>query len=104
MEIDRSLVEKYTKNLESFISLGYSRPYDENGIKGWYISGFSCTSPVHKAGFRRGDVLLNVNGKNTRSWVGVFMMYQRLKNKEDFEVHLIRKGAPLTLRFRVVEG
>ena len=30
------------------------------------------------------------------------MLYQRLKNKDDFEVELVRKGEPVTLRFRVV--
>lgn len=104
MEIDRSLVEKYTKNLETFMRLGFSRPHDEGDLRGWYISGFSCVSVVHKAGFRRGDVLLSVNGKKTRSWVGVFMMYQKLKNKEAFEVELVRKGEPMRLRFRVVDG
>jgi hypothetical protein len=101
-EIDRALVDEYTRNLESFMKLGYSRPYDEEGLEGWYISGFSCTSPVAKAGFKRGDVLLSVNGKKTRSWVGVFLLYQKLKNKDDFEVQLVRKGQPVTLRFRVV--
>lgn len=104
VDIDRALVDEYTKNLESFMQLGYSRPYDEDGLEGWYISGFSCTSPVAKAGFQRGDVLLRVNGKKTRSWVGVFLLYQRLKNKEDFEVDLVRKGAPLTLKFHVVDA
>ncbi len=103
VEVDRALVEEYTRNLESFMKLGYSRPYDEDGVKGWYISGFSCTSPVHKAGFRRGDVLLTVNGKKTRTWVGVFLMYQKLKKKDDFEVALVRKGQPMTLSFRVVD-
>jgi hypothetical protein len=102
VEIDRTLVDEYTKNLESFMKLGYSRPFDEAGLEGWYISGFGCSSPVAKAGFKKGDVLLAVNGKKTRSWVGVFMLYQRLKNKADFEVDLVRKGEPLTLKFRVV--
>jgi hypothetical protein len=104
VEIDRSLVDAYTDNLESFMRLGYSEPYDEDGVKGWYISGFGCGSPVYKAGFRRADVLLSVNGKPTRSWVGVFFLYQKLKNREDFEVALVRKGEPMTLRFRVVSG
>jgi hypothetical protein len=102
VEIDRSLVDEYTQNLQTFMTLGFSRPYDEEGIKGWYISGFNCTSPVHKAGFRRGDVLLEVNGKNTRSWIGVFLLYQKLKNQADFEIKLVRKGQATTLRFRVV--
>ncbi len=104
IEIDRALVEHYTDNLESFMKLGYSRPFDEGDVHGWYVSGFSCTSPVSKAGFERGDVLLAVNGKKTRSWVGVFMLYQKLKKKDDFTVDLVRKGEPVTLRFRVVDG
>ncbi|MEZ4235628.1 MAG: hypothetical protein R3F59_05590 [Myxococcota bacterium] len=104
VEIDRSLVDAYTKNLESFMSLGYSRPQDNGEVKGWYIGGFGCNSPVHEAGFRRGDVLLTVNGKRTRNWVGVFLLYQKLKNKDEFEIELLRRGEPMTLRFRVVRG
>ncbi|MCB9688785.1 MAG: PDZ domain-containing protein [Alphaproteobacteria bacterium] len=104
VEIDRALVDHYTRNLERFMELGYSRPYDEGDVHGWYVSGFSCNSPVSKAGFQRGDVLLSVNGKKTRTWVGVFMTYQKLKNKDDFTVQIVRKGEPVTLRFRVVEG
>lgn len=104
VEIDRSLVDEYTASLDAFMRLGYSRPYDEEGVKGWYIAGFGCTSPVYKAGFRRADVLLSVNGRNTRSWVGVYLLYQRLKNREDFEVSVLRGGKPLTLQFRVVPG
>ncbi|MCA9493278.1 MAG: PDZ domain-containing protein [Myxococcales bacterium] len=103
-EIDRALVEHYTRNLERFMELGYSRPYDEGDVHGWYVSGFSCTSPVSKAGFQRGDVLLSVNGKKTRTWVGVFMTYQKLKKKDEFTVQIVRKGEPVTLRFRVIEG
>ncbi|MEQ1568684.1 MAG: hypothetical protein ABMA64_23800, partial [Myxococcota bacterium] len=103
VEIDRALVDEYTANLEAFMKLGFSKPFEEDGVKGWYVSGFGCTSPVYKAGFRRADVLLSVNGKPTRSWVGVFMLYQKLKNRSEFEIALMRKGAPMTIRFEVVE-
>ncbi len=104
IEIDRSFVDQTTKNLRTFMKLGYSRPYREEGVKGWYISGFGCASPVFKAGFRRKDVLLTVNGKKTRTVTGVFMLYLKLKKKSDFEVELLRRGRPKTLRFRVVPG
>ncbi|MEN0064149.1 MAG: hypothetical protein AAGA48_18510 [Myxococcota bacterium] len=102
MEIDRSFVRAMTKNLKTFMSLGYSRPYREDGVKGWYISGFGCASPVFKAGFRRKDVLLTVNGKNTRTVTGVFLLYMKLKKQSDFEVRLLRRGKRRTLKFRVV--
>ncbi len=104
MEIDRSLVEYYTASLSRFMELGYSEPFNMNGTKGFYIGGFGCKSPVYKAGLRRGDVLLRVNGQKTRTWVGVFFLYKKLKNKDHFEVELIRRGTtePQTLHFRVV--
>lgn len=102
VEIDRSFVRAMTKNLKTFMSLGYSRPYRNGDTKGWFISGFGCTSPVFKAGFRRSDVLLTVNGKKTRTVTGVFMLYLKLKNKSDFEVRLLRRGQERTLKFRVV--
>ncbi|MEM6926653.1 MAG: hypothetical protein AAF602_06985 [Myxococcota bacterium] len=104
MEIDRVFVERMTKNLKTFMSLGYSRAYREEGVKGWYISGFGCTSPVFKAGFRRKDVLLTVNGKRTRTVTGVFLLYLKLKKQSSFEVQLMRRGKPKTLKFRVVSS
>jgi len=106
MEIDRSLVDYYTSSLKRFMELGYSEPFKRDGVKGFYIGGFGCRSPVHKAGLRRGDVVLTVNGRKTRTWIGVYLMYKKLKNKDHFEVVVLRKGeeAPRTLHFRVVDS
>ncbi len=105
VEVDRSLVRYYTKSLERFMELGYSEPYKRNGVKGFYIGGFGCTSPVYKAGFRRGDMLITVNGKKTRTWVGVFLLYKKLRKQTDFEVLLMRRGddTPRKMHFRVVD-
>ncbi len=105
VEVDRSLVEYYTQSLERFMELGYSEPYERNGIKGFYIGGFGCTSPVYKAGFRRGDMLITVNGKKTRTWVGIFLLYKKLRRQTDFEVELMRRNdeSPRTMHFRVVD-
>jgi hypothetical protein len=106
MEVDRSLVDYYTHSLNRFMELGYSEPYEREGMKGFLIGGFGCTSPVHKAGLRRGDVLMTVNGKKTRTWVGVYLLYKKLSKETDFEIVVLRRGAttPTTLRFRVVES
>jgi len=105
VEVDRSLVQYYTKSLERFMELGYSEPYERNDVKGFYIGGFGCTSPMYKAGFRRGDMLITVNGKKTRTWVGVFLLYKKLRKQTDFEVLLMRRGddTPRKMHFRVVD-
>ena len=105
-EVDVALIDHYTRNINAFIKLGFSKPWEkeETGQQGWYVSGFSCTSPLYAGGLRRGDVLLTVNGKKTRSYVQVYFLYQKLKHNKEFEVELLRKGkAPTTLNYRIVD-
>jgi membrane-associated protease RseP (regulator of RpoE activity) len=103
VEIDRSLVRHYTRHLDEFLSLGVSGPYNEDGLRGWRIEGFGCTNPVYKAGFRKGDVLLTVNGKKTRTWPQVVFLYQTLKAKDRFDFEVSRRGQPVSLTFVVVD-
>ncbi len=104
VELDRTMVDFYTHNLNEFLSLGISAPYKADDARGWKIEGFGCTNPIYKAGFRKGDVLLTVNGKKTRTWPQVLLLYQRLKRTGQFDVEVWRNGAPLTLQFVVNES
>jgi len=101
-DVRRQLVDYYTGNLKKFNSLGWSGPYDENNVKGWEIGGFGCNSPLHFAGLRRGDVILSVNGKNTRNLLQLFGAYRKLKHDVDFEVLVLHKGQRKLMRYRLV--
>ncbi len=99
--IDRSLVKYYTASVKRFNSLGYSRAYDEGGHKGWYITGFSCASPVYKGGLRPRDVILSVNGKPTSTALQMFGLWTRWARHSDFDVKVLRRGKVITLRYQI---
>ena len=102
-DVDRELVEYYTSSIARFNSLGWSGPYNEDDLKGWKIGGFGCNSPLYHAGLRRGDIILTVNDRPTRTWLQVFGAYRKLKKHDDFEVVLVRRGKQKTLRYSLVE-
>lgn len=103
-EVNRELVDYYTANFKRFNSLGWSGPYESDTVKGWKIGGFGCNSPLYFAGLRRGDVVLTVNEKPTRTWMQILGTYTRLRRKDDFEVVLVRRGATKVLRYTLVDG
>lgn len=97
--IERSLVRYYTSTIPRFNSLGWSRAHDEDGQKGWYISGFSCKSPLYKGGLRPRDVVQSVNGKPTNTMLQIFGAYTRMGTTKNFEVKVLRRGKVVTLNY-----
>lgn len=102
--VNRSLVEYYTRSIKRFNSLGWSGPYENERYKGWKIGGFGCKSPLYHAGLRRGDIVLTVNDKPTRTWLQVFGAYTKLKRKDQFEVVVVRRGKRKVLHYTLVQG
>jgi hypothetical protein len=102
--VDREIVDYYTASIARFNSLGWSGPHSADDLKGWKIGGFDCNSPLHFAGLRRGDIVLRVNGKPTRTWLQVFGAYTKLRKKAEIEVQLVRRGEHHTLRYTLVEA
>jgi hypothetical protein len=102
--IDRELVNYYTASVKHFNELGWSKPNDRGDGKGWFIHGFGCNDPLYHGGFRRGDIVLTVNGKKTNNMMQVLMLYTKVKTKRHFEVVVRRRGKEITLRYNVVKG
>ena len=100
--VNREIVDYYTSSIARFNSLGWSGPHNGDEVKGWKIGGFSCNSPLHFAGLRRGDIVLSVNDRPTRTWFQVFGAYRKLQRKSEFKVEVIRRGKPHTLRYTLV--
>jgi hypothetical protein len=101
--VQRSLIDYYTESMDRFNSLGYSHKWEgENGEKGWQIGGFGCSSPLWKAGLRSQDVIQEVNGKKTNNVLQLIGIWISQRKKEDFVVHLLRKGEPIVLSYKVL--
>lgn len=101
--VERSLIDYYTESMDRFNSLGYSHKWeDETGEKGWQIGGFGCSSPLWKAGLRSQDVIQAVNGKKTYNVLQLIGIWISQRKKEDFEVHLLRRGEPVVLSYKVL--
>lgn len=100
--VTRKTVDYYTSSIKRFNSLGWSGPYDSDETHGWKIGGFSCNSPLYHAGLRRGDVILTVNDKPTRTWLQVFGLYRKLRRHNQFRVVLLRKGEQKVLEYTLV--
>ncbi len=99
-EIRRSLVDYHTSSISRFNELGWSRA--NKAGKGWVIAGFDCRGALWHGGFRRGDVILAVNGKKTNNMLQILRLYPKLKRQTKFEVELIRRGRHLRLHFEIV--
>lgn len=102
--VNRSLIDYYTSSMERFNSLGYSRKYKEGDDKGWLVGGFGCRSPLWKGGLRSNDVLQTVNGKKTNNVLQLFGIWAGQRNRDKFEIVVLRKGEPVTLKYTIISG
>jgi hypothetical protein len=101
--VTRSIVDHHTQSIQHMMGLGWSGPYNEDGVKGWQISSFSCKSDLYIGGLRRKDVILSVNGKPTKNVIQLYGMYKKLRRTDAFEIVLLRNGKLRTLRYTVVD-
>ncbi|MCB9682591.1 MAG: hypothetical protein H6733_14090 [Alphaproteobacteria bacterium] len=101
-QVRKTLIEYYTSSVEHLNTLGYSRRYEEDGVKGWLVGGFGCLSPLYKGGLRSQDVVQAVNGKKTNNVLQLFGIWLSQRNKKAFEIEVLRKGQPVTLHYEVI--
>jgi hypothetical protein len=100
--IDREVVDYYTASIARLNTLGYSRRYEEGEVKGWMVGGFGCKSPLWHGGLRARDVVQVVNGKKTNNVLQIFGLWAGQRNKDQFEVTVLRKGKLVTLHYTIV--
>jgi serine protease Do len=72
----------------------------EFGIKktgGALVSDIFAGSPADKAGFQRGDIVLEINGKKVKDVVSLRNMVAQSKVGSTIQLKVIREGKPATL-------
>lgn len=101
--IDRDLVDYYVKHLdeaEKLAWIGWHR--DEAGdIDGFKIKRIRCGSVLDQAGFKNGDVVLEINGRPVTSIPQAIGAYYRLRTKRNLRVDLAREGETVRLKYKL---
>ena len=98
--IERDVVEFYAGHLKELMKLGTVRAHrtPEGKLHGFRVGVAKC-SLLRDTGFRTGDLVQDVNGLEVHDVLGAIGAYLRLRKESHFEVHLVRKGKPMTLTY-----
>jgi S1-C subfamily serine protease len=101
--IDRDLVDYYVKHLdeaEKLAWIGWHRN-EEGDIDGFKIKRIRCGSVLDQAGFKNGDVVLEINGRPVTSIPQAIGAYYRLRTKRNLRVDLAREGETVRLKYKL---
>jgi len=102
-QVDQRLFDSYTSSLNQVMELGRATPHQTGaGVVGYRLVRVRCGSPLHAAGMRRGDVVHSVNGMPVRSIPQALLAFSKLRSSRNFTLRISRKGAPMTLRYRLI--
>ena len=98
--LERDLVEFYAGHLKELMKLGSVRANrTEAGKLDGFRVGVAKCSVLRETGFRTGDVVQDVNGVEVHDLLGAVGAYLKLRKEKHFEVHLVRRGKPLSLTY-----
>lgn len=77
-----------------------NEPY---GIVGVLVDDVAATSPASRAGIRKGDLILKINGQILRSQSQLEKMILAMEEDQTFDVVIVRNGEVFYKRIRIAE-
>lgn len=98
--IERENLARHMGDLSLFLSQVRIQPSFQNGQpNGFKIAAISTKSPIRQLGFRRGDVVLEVNDISVNNPEDLVNLYRQVQQLENVNVNLLRNGNPLTITY-----
>ena len=103
-DVDQALMKEYMGNLNKASKLAVVAWADDDSgqVIGFKLRRVRRCSPLHQAGFRSGDVITSINGREITNMSQALGAWNRLKKKKKLEVQMKRKGAQRRMTYRVV--
>ena len=95
--VSRPLAERLKAD-NTLITYSIAVKLGPNGVK---IVSVDRGSIAQRLGIAPGDTLRSVNGRKLSSTEDMSLVYEALKNETSFEVRVLRKGKPKTLRYEI---
>ena len=75
---------------------------EEGEIVGFKVRRIKCGSVLHQAGFRNGDIIHSINGREVTTIPQALVAYRKLRRKRKLEVVLTRRsGDTVALRYKL---
>jgi general secretion pathway protein C len=100
--IDERVVEEARTNLGEVLKSARMEPRLVNGAtNGFAITMLRPGSLLTRMGFKRGDVILEVNGVPLSSPEKALQIFQQLREARSLQVSLERRGQPTVLEYQV---
>ncbi len=100
--LKRERIDEAVNDLGSLMKQVRIRPHFKNGQSdGLTLSGIRSNSIFGEMGFRNGDVIVGVDGKNIESVDDALSLYKNLQSAENVQVEIRRRGRLQTLNYTV---
>jgi general secretion pathway protein C len=100
--ISRNVVQESLNNLASVMSQARVEPHIQEGKpEGFRVSQIQSGSLLSSMGFRNGDVIKSVNGRDISTTEDAMRLYDTMKGSSFFQVGILRDNRPQTIQVRV---
>jgi general secretion pathway protein C len=102
ISLKRERIDEAVNDLGSLMKQVRIRPHFKDGQSdGLTLSGIRSNSIFGEMGFRNGDVIVGVDGKNITSVDDALSLYQNLQSAENVQVQIRRRGRLQTIDYAV---
>lgn len=102
ISLKRENIESAVANLNSLMKQVRIRPHFKDGKPdGLTLSGVRAGSIFSEMGFRNGDVIVGVDGKNIESVDDALSLYQNLQSANSVQVQIRRRGRLQSIDYQI---
>jgi len=102
ISLKRERIDEAVNDLGSLMKQVRIRPHYKDGQSdGLTLSGIRSNSIFGEMGFRNGDVIIGVDGKNIESVDDALSLYENLQSADNVQVQIRRRGRLQTMDYSV---
>ena len=100
--IEQEVLQNSMSDLNSLMTQVRIRPYFRQGRpEGLIVSQIQPDSIFQKMGFRNGDIIASVNGKQMSTPEEAFELYKGLQSGAEISIDITRRGQKRTLTYQI---
>ncbi len=94
--IERELLDYYATHFKALDGLGWVEHWksEDKAQKGFKMGGIRCNNDLYLAGFRSGDIVLEVNDQGVGSIPEALAVYARNRKSDLIRIEYVRRGKP----------